>query len=133
MAAHPKAFGSPPNFGPEVIGGPVDIALVYLQGRFTRAWRVSDAAQLVRVSHSHLGRLFKRKTGESMRRYAVSMRMQAACQLLRTSSLSIKEISAAVGYASTSTFDHRFCRHFGTSPTRWRAAARRGRVEHHRG
>ena len=83
-------------------------------------FRVSDLARAVRLSETHLSRLVRRETGVSIRQHVVRFRMEAALTYLRSSFLSVKEIAAAVGYSSTSSFDHEFARRFGTAPKQWR-------------
>jgi AraC-like DNA-binding protein len=47
--------------------------------------------------------------------------MERACELLRTSFLSVKEVMALVGWADESHFVRRFKRVVGVSPTRYRS------------
>lgn len=74
----------------------------------------------LRVSARHLGRLFRKTTGLAFHRYLRALRLFKAADLLRTLTLSIKEISSAVGYTSTSNFSREFTEATGLSPMRYR-------------
>lgn len=74
----------------------------------------------LRVSARHLGRLFRKTTGLAFHRYLRALRLFKAADLLRTLTLSVKEISSAVGYTSTSNFSREFTEATGLSPMRYR-------------
>ncbi len=77
------------------------------------------------VSASHLSRLFKKETGRSFRRYVMRVRMEKGAKPLRESSLSIKQIAAAVGYTHGADFDHHFKMVYGLTPSAYRQASAR--------
>ena len=60
--------------------------------------QVAKLAALENVSASHYFALFKSRTGRSPIDYFIHLRMRRACELLRETSLSIKEIAAELGY-----------------------------------
>ncbi len=74
----------------------------------------------VGLSVSHLSRLFKKETGRSFRRYVMRVRIEKAARLLRESSLSMKQIAAAVGYKHVADFDHYFKMVYGLTPGAYR-------------
>lgn len=74
----------------------------------------------LRVSARHLGRIFRNTTGLAFHRYLRALRLFKAADLLRTLTFSIKEISSAVGYTSTSNFSREFTEASGLSPMRYR-------------
>jgi AraC-like DNA-binding protein len=74
----------------------------------------------LRLSPRHLGRLFLRQTGLSFHQYLRTVRLTKAADLLRALSLSVKEVSAAVGYSSVSNFSRDFSSTAGLSPARYR-------------
>lgn len=84
-------------------------------------------AQLARVSHlsqRQLSELFQRQVGMSPQHYLTERRMQQAWHLLETTTLSIQGIAEQVGYTSAAAFSDRFRKHFGQSPTGFRALSR---------
>ncbi len=61
-------------------------------------------------------RWFRRHTGFSFITYLNKTRIEAACQLLLTSNLAVKQIAYQVGYENTSHFNRTFKRHTTLSP-----------------
>jgi transcriptional regulator GlxA family with amidase domain len=72
------------------------------------------------LSRSHLSRQFKRELGLGLRAYIRRLRLTTAADLLSRSSLSIKEISAAVGYKHVSDLDRQFRCEYELCPTTFR-------------
>lgn len=64
---------------------------------------------------------FKRETGRTMTDHIRATRLDRAAVLLATTSLSVKEIWALVGYSHHSNFDHDFKRRFRANPRSYRA------------
>jgi AraC family transcriptional regulator, arabinose operon regulatory protein len=81
------------------------------------------------LSPSRLRHLFKAERGISLREYTRGLRLQMACRLLETTSLSVKEIAGAVGYSQSPPFVRRFAKAFGTTPRSYRARSGRSGEE----
>ena len=100
-------------------------ALRIVTARFNEpSFRVAEVAMVLRLSSSHLTRIIKDETGFTIREHVAQLRMAAAKAYLRETFLSVKEIAVAVGYSSTSSFDHEFAHRFGSSPRTWRQKVR---------
>jgi AraC-like DNA-binding protein len=74
----------------------------------------------LRISPRHLGRLFADATGLTFHQYLKAIRLMRAADMLRTPTLSIKEIAAATGYTTPTNFSRDFVRAVGLSPTTYR-------------
>jgi AraC-like DNA-binding protein len=72
------------------------------------------------LSTSYLSRLVNHETGRGFRWHLRMIRVGHACELLTSSALSVKEIGAATGFATTSEFDHQFKRVSGVTPSVFR-------------
>lgn len=59
---------------------------------------VSEIVQAVNLERSYLFRRFKEATGESVSAYIMSCRICRACELLKTSDLTIQSVAYSVGY-----------------------------------
>lgn len=81
---------------------------------------IRDLAAELGVSYSTLRRVFREKTGMSLKQYQSEVRIRRACELLRSSDRSIKEIAAHLGFSSTFHFSNQFSQSTGLPPTRWR-------------
>jgi transcriptional regulator GlxA family with amidase domain len=82
-----------------------------------------DVASTVNLSPWHLTRLLKRATGGGFVTHVHRVRISAAERLLRDTSLTVKQVAAAVGYANTSQLDRHFRCLRGTTPVSFRRRA----------
>jgi AraC-like DNA-binding protein/CRP-like cAMP-binding protein len=87
------------------------------------ALNLHDISRHVHVSLWHLSRLFKRSTGVGFRQFLNGVRVDRARIELLTTSLTVKEIAAAVGYKQVSDLTRRFTAVYGISPSQYRAHA----------
>jgi AraC family cel operon transcriptional repressor len=71
-------------------------------------------------THSALARAFKQYMNVSIVKYFSQIKMTAAKRLLRTTNLSMLEISLELGYDSLSTFNHNFKNSFGITPSEYK-------------
>lgn len=78
-------------------------------------------------SHAHFTRTFRRLYGVSPARFVKSTKLLKARSLLRTTAMSIGEISLYLGYASTQYFTRQYKAHFATTPGEDRRRAQDGR------
>lgn len=77
-------------------------------------------AQKHHSSPYHLQRVFKSLVGMSPNEYIQQKRIEASCQLLRTTSLSIAIIGQQVGYTHTTYYNALFKKIMGISPLQYR-------------
>ncbi len=78
-------------------------------------------AESVKMRLPTLCGVFKRNTGITLSEYIRNVRLdEAACLLLTSTSMSIKEVWTAVGYNHASNFDHDFKARFDVTPTEHR-------------
>lgn len=71
----------------------------------------------------HLNRLFSRHAGMTVHRYVLSVRVDAARQLLLNSDLSLSEIAEQTGFSSAAHLGGCFREYTGISPARFRREA----------
>lgn len=84
------------------------------------ALSLHDIAQYAGVSPAYLSALFKKNQKVSISDTITSCRIDAACQYLLNSSLSLKEISEKCGYANQYYFSTSFKKKMGVSPSAYR-------------
>jgi AraC-like DNA-binding protein len=94
--------------------------IIYMSEHLDQPLRVSALAALANLSQAHFSVLFKQQTGCSPRDYLHLLRIHRACQLLRGSTLSVKEIASRLGYQDQFHFSRQFKAFQGLSPTEYR-------------
>ena len=75
----------------------------------------------IHLSPTYFSTLFKREVGLSFTAYVTKMRMEEAARLLRETDEKTWRIAEATGYGDPNYFSYVFKRHFGQSPSRFRA------------
>ncbi len=87
-------------------------------------WTVEELARACSLSRSAFAARFAARVGKPPAAYLVHVRLDAATDLLRGTSLPVTLIAKNVGYASEAAFSRAFKNHYGTAPARWRRDTR---------
>ena len=93
-----------------------------LDERAAAGVRPADLASAVGLSPDHFARKFRRHFGMPPRRWIQRQRMRKAANLLAETTLSVKEVAAALGYDDQRFFARVFRQAYGVAPTRYRAS-----------
>ncbi len=94
-------------------------AIKFIQRNFSNPIDVSDIANHVGLSRSHLYRIFMQNLSLSPNEYLTQFRINQACILLRTSGLSIGEIAGSVGFDDQLYFSRVFKKIKGVPPSHY--------------
>ena len=86
---------------------------------------VQTLCDYVNYSRSYLSRVFRRETGLTIPEYINRIRMENAMELLRETSLSMREIAASVGIHDSFYFSKLFKKFIGQTPREYRIANRK--------
>jgi two-component system response regulator YesN len=92
----------------------------YGMNNYKEDLKLEALGRLFNYSPSYLGKRFKEHTGKSFHTWLDSLRIEAAKELLRTTSLKVYEISSLVGYVNTDYFYGKFKKYTGESPLMFR-------------
>ena len=92
----------------------------HIQANPHRKLVLPDLARLVGLSRSRLCQEFKNEMGVPIGQYIKALKMQQACELLASTSLSVKEIGATVGMRDQSHFSRDFKRAHDLTPLQYR-------------
>ncbi|HEY7617361.1 MAG TPA: AraC family transcriptional regulator [Terriglobales bacterium] len=87
-------------------------------------WTIASLAKEAGVSRSVLAERFRHYLGEPPMAYLTRWRLQLGAQMLGTTSYSVAQIAAEVGYESEAAFNRAFKREFEVPPARFRGQAR---------
>ena len=91
----------------------------YIRKYYHQKICIPDIAEALGVSESHLSRIFK-KTGESIQKYSMHMRIERAENLLKYSEASLTEISEYLCFSSQSHFGKVFKVYKNMTPKQYR-------------
>jgi AraC family transcriptional regulator len=81
---------------------------------------LADIAKECEMTVSHFTRSFKQSTGESLHRWFLKRRVEAAKEMLLSSELAIQEIAVACGFGEPSRLARAFFAVVGAAPEVWR-------------
>ncbi|WP_371223360.1 GlxA family transcriptional regulator [Roseovarius sp. 2305UL8-3] len=81
---------------------------------------IDEVAARTDISRRQLERLFRQHVGQSPVQFYMDLRVSRAHALLNETSLSVAEIAAATGFASSSQLSHRFRKRYGRAPGAYR-------------
>lgn len=98
----------------------IENAIKYMMENYRKDIRLDDLSMLSFFSRNYFCKLFRDSTGMTVSEYIQKLRIQEACNLLRTTGSSIQEISGIVGYSDIKFFNSIFKRNTGITPTAYR-------------
>ncbi len=102
----------------------VRAAIAYVDKNYTGLITLELLAKQFHISLSYLSRQFKQMTGTNFSGYLKNKRITYACELLRTSGMSVSDIGTACGYEDYFYFNKTFKNATGLTPTKYREAHR---------
>lgn len=95
----------------------VSRATNYCKEHYQEPITIDHIAQMLRISKSHLERLFHRQSGQTLRKFVENYRMEQAMSQLIHSECSIKTIAAKCGFSNPAYFTAVFKKRYGYTPT----------------
>lgn len=98
----------------------IEKAIDYLYKHFQEELVLENIAEYVHQNPSALCRAFKKRTGYTIFQFANRLRIEQACQLLRSTDLNVTQVAFQVGFNSFSCFSVQFQRIVHLSPTEYR-------------
>ena len=93
----------------------VNLAIDYINEMYMQGISVSDIADHIRITRSHLNHVFQKELNISVQKFLIDFRMHKAANFLVSTAMSIKEISNAVGYRYQLGYSKAFKNKFGMS------------------
>ena len=95
----------------------IENALKFIQYNYSHSIDITNIADSIGISRSHLYRVFIKHLGLSPNDYLTQYRINRACSLLRNSDLTISNIANSVGYDDPLYFSRVFKKIKGVSPS----------------
>ncbi|MFW5823950.1 MAG: helix-turn-helix domain-containing protein [Marinobacter sp.] len=93
----------------------------YVMEHLSQRITVEDLAAQACLSPSRFHELFRETMATSPHRFLLNTRLDQACQMLRTTTLSVADISSRTGFSSQSAFTTALRKHRGLTPTQLRS------------
>lgn len=97
------------------------VAVDWMHAYYETDIAIDDLANAACLSKFHFLRLFKAVFDQTPHQALTQIRMAKSRELLKTSTLDVKEIARAIGYADASTFSRAFHQQTGVYPSAFRA------------
>lgn len=94
--------------------------LKYIEDNYSGHLSLQELAGVALLSPNHLCKVFKDLTGTTMSEYIQKLRLNKACELLRSSALSLQEIAGEVGYRDVGYLRRVFKKELGQTPSEYR-------------
>ena len=99
-------------------------ALALLHRKPAHPWTIASLTNELGISRTVLAERFRRYLSETPMAYLTRWRLQLGAQLLTSTSSSVAQIAAEVGYESEASFNRAFKREFSLPPARFRSKAK---------
>ncbi len=119
-----RAWAAGPDAEPNWLAGALDpqigLALSAIHRDPGRDWSVAELARACSLSRSAFAARFAARVGKPPAAYLAHVRLDAATEMLRGTSLPVALIAERVGYLSEAAFSRAFKHRYGTPPARWR-------------
>jgi AraC family L-rhamnose operon transcriptional activator RhaR/AraC family L-rhamnose operon regulatory protein RhaS len=96
-------------------------ALSFLESHVDRPVSTKELMELTNMSASTLNRHFQNAIGLSPVEFHIQRRIEMACRLIRTSDLSMGEISESTGFNDANYFSRQFRKVMGMSPRQYKS------------
>lgn len=98
----------------------VNLAIDYINEMYKQNISVTDIADKIGITRSHLNHAFQKELNISVQRFLIDFRMHKAANFLVNTTMTVKEISNQVGYHDQLVFSKAFKKKFGISPKNYR-------------
>ncbi len=123
-----RAWAAGPDAEPNWLAGALDsqigLALSAIHRDPGHCWTVEELARACSLSRSAFAARFVARVGKPPATYLAHVRLDAATDLLRDTSLPVTLIAEKVGYTSEAAFSRAFKHRYGSPPARWRGNTR---------
>jgi AraC family transcriptional regulator len=98
----------------------IESAIARIWTDYSEPLSLAEIAKSAILSRFHFSRVFREATWVSPGRYLSAVRIYQAKRLLATTTLSVTDVSLAVGFNSLGSFTNHFTDSVGASPSRFR-------------
>ena len=97
----------------------LDALKLHIAKNYTKTFSINELAEITGISPSYFRMLFKKHTGYSAIQYQNRIKINKACDMLKSRTFNITEIAYAVGYSDVYYFSRIFKKTMGISPSEY--------------
>ena len=115
------------NFSKALFDNQISHALKLIHADAAHSWTLDKLAMEIGMSRTSLANRFKDLVGTTMFDYLTKIRLQKACNLLKTTGLPVYLIAEKSGYQSEISFNKVFKQHLKITPGQYRKQSRQNR------
>lgn len=113
------------NLKKDIVGGKlkdfyIREVISFIEQNYQNDITIEDIANWCNLNRSYLTKIFKKDKNINLQEFLIKYRMTKACEKLKLTSLSIKDIGESVGYSNQLNFSRAFKNEFGLSPSDYR-------------
>lgn len=101
---------------------PIQSCQAYIQKHLGESLSMELLSRISGYTPHYLSSRFREETGQSIKSYITEQKLEAACLLLKNSSLDMAEISERLNFTNPSYFSAMFKKKMGMTPTEYREA-----------
>lgn len=92
-------------------------ALNYIKKNYSQPITITDISSALSLDRKYFSKIFKQQLQMTPNEYLINYRLAQACELMETTSLTIAEIAATVGYDNQFSFSRVFKKYKNISPS----------------
>jgi transcriptional regulator GlxA family with amidase domain len=92
----------------------------WIRQNLARRLKVSDLAEKAGMTERTFTRAYQSRIGQSPLKVIESLRIEAACELLTSKNVSVKQVAASVGFGAEQNMRRVFMRRLGVTPGEYR-------------
>ena len=100
----------------------INKVIQYIEMYLDQPLTLNELAQSVKLSPTYLSRIFSKETGKRIPQYILELRLRKACNLIRTTDMSIEQVARYVGFTRQSYFSQCFKTLYGSTPMQYKKA-----------
>jgi len=97
----------------------------WIEENYVQKFSLAELSASVGLSQSYISRVFSQETGGSIADFLATRRIKRACELLRSTDLSVEAVGSQCGFADAPYFITCFRKLIGRTPLQYRKAALR--------
>ncbi|NLZ67759.1 MAG: AraC family transcriptional regulator [Spirochaetales bacterium] len=98
----------------------ISTVIEYIFNNYNKPITLSQMADLVSLTESHLSTVFKAETDMGFLQYLTAVRINKVCELMKNPKLNITEIALSCGFPTPGYFTKIFKRYLGQTPSEYR-------------